>query len=135
LIKSIAVLPFTSESTDPDQVFFADGMTDELITNLAQRGLSVTSHTSVLQYKGQTKPISQIRGELNVDAIVEGTVTRSGNKIRITAQLIQTATDKHLWADRYDADSQDLLGLQSDVAKKIATEIWSTLTREELERS
>ena len=104
-IHSIAVLPLENLSGDPGQEFFADGMTDALITDLAQVGsLRVISRTSVMQYKGARKLLPQIAAELKVDAVVEGTVTRSENRVRITAQLIEARTDRHLWAASYERE-------------------------------
>ena len=131
-IRSLAVLPLDSLSTDPSQDYFAEGMTDELITDLGQiSALRVISRTSVMVYKGARKPLPQIARELNVDAVVEGTVLRSGNQVRITAQLIQAAADKHLWAKSYKGDFRDALALQSQVARAIADEIRVTLTPHE----
>jgi TolB-like protein len=99
-IRSVAVLPLQNLSNDPNQEYFVDGMTDELITDLAQiRELKVVSKTSIMQYKGTRTPLPQIGRELGVDAVVEGSVLRSGDRVRITAQLIRTATDRHIWAE------------------------------------
>ncbi len=96
-IRSLAVLPLENLSNDPSQDYFADGMTDQLITDLGQiKELRVISRTSIMQYKGVRKPLPQIARELNVDAVVEGTVMRSGTQVRITAQLIEAPLDKHL---------------------------------------
>jgi TolB-like protein/Tfp pilus assembly protein PilF len=131
-IHSLAVLPLENLSGDPAQDYFADGMTDELITDLGQIStLRVISRTSVMQYKGVHKPLPQIANELNVDAVVEGTVVRSGGKVRITAQLIQTSADKHLWAQSYQGDLKDVLALQYEVASSIAKQIRMTLTPHE----
>jgi len=108
-IQSIAVLPLENLSSDPEQEYFADGMTDELITGLAKIGsLRVISRNSVMKYKGQRKPTPQIAKELNVDVVVEGTVLRSGNRVRISAQLIQANPEKHLWAESYERDLRDI---------------------------
>src|SRR5689334_13036950 len=97
---SFAVLPLENLSKDPDQEYFADGMTDELITDLAKiHSLRVISRNSIMSYKGKHLPVTQIGRELNVDAVIEGTVMRSGNLVRITAQLIQAHDDQHLWAE------------------------------------
>jgi TolB-like protein/Tfp pilus assembly protein PilF/DNA-binding winged helix-turn-helix (wHTH) protein len=129
LIQSVAVLPLENLSHEPEQDYFADGMTEELITSLGKiRALRVTSRTSVMQYKGVHKPLPQIGRELNVDAIVEGSVLRSGGHVRITAQLIHAPTDHHLWAESYDRELKDVLALQDDVARAIANEIRITLT-------
>jgi TolB-like protein/DNA-binding winged helix-turn-helix (wHTH) protein/Tfp pilus assembly protein PilF len=131
-IHSLAVLPLENLSGDPAQDYFADGMTDELITDLGQIStLRVISRTSVMQYKGVHKPLPQIAHELNVDAVVEGTVVRSGWQVRITAQLIQAAADKHLWAQSYQGDLKDLLALQYEVASAIAKQIRMTLAPHE----
>ena len=123
-IQSIAVLPLENLSRDPEQEYFADGMTEELITNLGKiSALRVISRTSVMQYKGTKKPLPQIARELNVDAIVEGTVQRSENRIRITANLLHAPTDRHLWAETYEGDLGDVLALQSGVAQAVAREI------------
>ena len=130
-VRSLAVLPLENLSST-SQDYFADGMTDELITNLAQiSALRVISRTSVMQYKGVRKPLVQIARALNVDAIVEGTVLRSGNQVRITAQLIQAPADKHLWAQSYEGDVRDSLALQKKVARAIADQIRITLTPHE----
>ena len=131
-IDSIAVLPLENLSRDPEQEYFADGMTEELITNLSQiKALKVISRTLAMQYKGAKKPLPQIAKELNVDAVIEGSVLRAGDRVRITAQLIQASTDKHLWAESYDRDLRDVLTLQSEVARAITREIRTTVTPEE----
>ncbi len=123
-VRSLAVLPLQNLSGDPTQEYFADGMTDELITELAELGsVRVISRTSVMQYKGAQKPLRQIANELGVDAILEGSVLRSGQHVRVTAQLIDAATDQHLWARTYDRELGDVLLLQSDMAGAIAQEI------------
>ncbi|MCU1308098.1 MAG: Adenylate cyclase [Acidobacteriaceae bacterium] len=130
--KSIVVLPLENLSRDMDQEYFADGMTDELIAHLAQiRSLRVISRTSAMEYKRTRKPLSEIARDLNVDAIVEGTVLRSGNRVRITAELIQVSTDRHLWAQTYESELGDILRLQSEVAGAIVNEIRIKLTPEE----
>jgi len=124
LIRSLAVLPLESLSGDASQDYFADGMTDELITDLGQiSALRVISRTSVMSYKGVRKPLPQIARELNVDGVVEGTVLRSGNQVRITAQLLKASDDKHLWSRSYEGDFRDALALQNQVARSIAEEI------------
>jgi serine/threonine-protein kinase len=128
-IRSLAVLPLVNLSPNPEEEYFADGMTDALITTLAQIGaLRVISRTSVMQYKGARKPLPEIAHELKVDAVMEGTVVRSGNHVRIAAQLIHAATDTHLWAKNYESDLQDVLSLQGDVARAIAHEVQIQLT-------
>jgi TolB-like protein/DNA-binding winged helix-turn-helix (wHTH) protein/Tfp pilus assembly protein PilF len=131
-IRSIAVLPLENLSGDASQNYFADGMTDELITDLAQiSALRVISRTSVMVYKGAGKPLPQIARELNVDAVVEGTVLRSGDQVRITAQLIEASTDKHLWSQSYEGELRDTLALQNRVASAIADQIRINLTPRE----
>lgn len=128
-MRSIAVLPLANLSGDPSEEFFADGMTDQLITDLAQIGsLRVISRTSVMQYKGAKKALPEIARELNVDAIVEGSVVRSGQRVRVTAQLVQARADQHLWADTYDRDLGDVLKLQGEVADAIARQVRAQLT-------
>jgi TolB-like protein/DNA-binding winged helix-turn-helix (wHTH) protein/Flp pilus assembly protein TadD len=133
--KSVVVLPFENLSGDEDQQYFTDGMTDELIAHLAKiRSLRVISRTSSMEYKGTRKTLSQIARDLNVDAVVEGTVLRSGNRVRITAELVQVATDRHLWAETYESQLGDILTLQSQVASAIVNEIRINLTPEEQQR-
>jgi TolB-like protein/DNA-binding winged helix-turn-helix (wHTH) protein/Tfp pilus assembly protein PilF len=123
-IRSLVVLPLDNLSGEASQDYFADGMTDELITDLAQiSALRVISRTSAMVYKGARKPLPQIARELNVDAVVEGTVLRSGDQVRITAQLIQASDDKHLWAESYEGNLRDTLALQNKVAGAIAEQI------------
>lgn len=131
-LKSLVVLPLENLSQDVEQEYFADGMTDELTAHLAQiRSLRVISRTSAMEYKRTRKTLSEIARELNVDAVVEGTVLRSGNRVRITAELIQVSTDRHLWAQTYESELGDILSLQSRVASAIAGEIRIKLTPEE----
>ena len=134
-LRSIAVLPLQNLSSDAGQEYFADGMTDELITDLAQaRELKVVSKTSVLQYKGTTKPLPQIARELGVDAVVEGSVLREGDRVRITAQLIRASTDRHIWAQSYEGDVRDALALQARIAESITDEVRVKLTQQERSR-
>jgi len=134
VIRSLAVLPLENLSHDPAQEYFADGMTDELITELGQiSGLRVISRTSVMTYKGVRKSLPQIARELNVETVVEGTVLRSGDQVRITAQLIQAAADKQLWAQSYEGDVHQTLALQRQVGRAIAEEIHIELTSRERE--
>jgi TolB-like protein/DNA-binding winged helix-turn-helix (wHTH) protein/Flp pilus assembly protein TadD len=134
-IRSLAVLPLANLTGDESQEYFVDGMTDALTTNLAQIGaLRVISRTSAMQYKGQNKSMAQIRRELNVDAVVEGSVVRSGNRVRINAQLIYAPGDRHLWAKSYEADLHDVLTLQNNVARAIADEIRIAVSPEEKAR-
>jgi TolB-like protein/DNA-binding winged helix-turn-helix (wHTH) protein/Tfp pilus assembly protein PilF len=124
VIRSLAVLPLESLSSDASQDYFADGMTDELISDLGKiSALRVISRTSVMGYKHTRKPLPQIARELNVDAVVEGTVLRSGDQVRITAQLIEASADKHLWSQSYEGELRDTLALQNQVASAIADQI------------
>jgi TolB-like protein/Tfp pilus assembly protein PilF len=134
-IESLAVLPLENLSGDKEQEYFADGMTEELITKLATiSALKVISRTSVMQYKGSKKPLPQIAKELNVDAVIEGSVLRAGDRVRITAQLIEAKTDRHLWASSYERDLRDILALQGEVAGLVAHEIRVKLTPQEQAR-
>jgi len=134
-IKSIAVLPLDNLSGDPQQQYFSDGMTDALTTDLSKIGaLRVTSRTSAMHYRGTNKSLSEIARELNVDAVVEGSVLRSGNRVRITAQLIEGRTDQHMWAESYERDLGDVLNLQSEVAEAIAHEVRVQLTPDQQAR-
>jgi len=128
-IRSLAVLPLVNLPHDPEQEYFAEGLTEALITMLAKIGeLRVISRTSVMQYQGVRKPLSEIARELGVHAIVEGTVLRVGDRVRITAQLIETPIETHLWAEYYERDVRDILALQAEVAQAIAREIRLKLT-------
>ncbi|MGI9101583.1 MAG: protein kinase domain-containing protein [Terriglobales bacterium] len=123
-IDSLAVLPLQNLSRDPEQEYFADGMTDELITGLSKLGtLRVISRTSIMRYKNTTEPLPRIARELNVDAVVEGSVERSGGRVRIRTQLIRAATEQPLWADTYDRELRDVLTLQTDAARDIISHI------------
>jgi len=134
-IQSLAVLPLANLSGDPTQDYFADGMTEAMITELAQIGaLRVISRTSVMQYKGGKKSLPEIARELHVDSVVEGSVLRSGAKVRITAQLIQAVPERHLWAKSYDGDLRDVMAIQSQVARSVAGEIRVKLTPQEESR-
>ena len=134
-VHSVAVLPFQNLSGDPAEEYFVDGMTEELIANLAKvENLRVISRTSVMQYKGARKPLQQIAQELGVDSIVEGSVLRSGERVRITVQLVEAGTETHLWAERYEKDVTDVLAVQADAARAIVGEIKIRLTPEEGER-
>lgn len=135
MIRSLAVLPLENLSGDASQEYFADGMTDELITNLAQIStLKVISRTSAMHYKATKKSLPEISSELHVDGVVEGSVVRVGDRVRITAQLIDAQTDHHLWAAKYERDLRDVLALQDEVARDIAGEIHAKLTARERER-
>jgi eukaryotic-like serine/threonine-protein kinase len=134
-IRSVAVLPLENFSRDENQQFFADGMTEQLITDLSKiRALRVISRTSIMQYKGTRKGLAAIARELNVDAVVEGSVMRVGDRVRITAQLVQASSEQHLWGESYDRDLRDVLSLQGEVARNVAAEIRITLTPEEQAR-
>lgn len=131
-IKSLAVLPLQNLSGDPNQEYFADGMTEALIANLAKIGsLRVISRTSVMQYKGVRKSLPEIARELNVDAVIEGSVQRSGERVRVTVQLIHASTDAHIWAQTYERELREVLALQSEVAQTITSKIKVTLTPQE----
>ena len=132
IIRSLAVIPLSSLSNDPAQQYFADGVTDALITDLAQiSALKVVSRTTAMRYKGTDKPLAQIAHELNVDGIVEGTIQRSSDRVRITAQLIYAPADQHLWANGYERDVGDVLALEADLATEIAYQIQLRLTPKE----
>jgi TolB-like protein/DNA-binding winged helix-turn-helix (wHTH) protein len=123
-IRSLAVLPIENLSGDLSQDFLADGVTEELITELGKSSaLRVISRTSVMQYKGTKKAVQEIARELNVDAVLEGTVLRAGNHLRITANLVQSSPETHLWAETYDSENGDILGVQRRVAASVAREI------------
>jgi TolB-like protein/DNA-binding winged helix-turn-helix (wHTH) protein len=131
-IQSLAVLPLVNLSGDPKQDYFADGMTEALITDLGKIGaLRVISRTSTMQYKGTKKPLPEIAQELKVDGFVEGTVLRSGNHLRVTANLLQASPEKHLWAESYESELGDILTVQGQVAQAVAREIQVKLTPEE----
>jgi TolB-like protein/Flp pilus assembly protein TadD len=132
---SIAVIPLENLSADPAEEYFSDGITDSLFTDLAKiHGLSVISRTSVMQYKRTQKTIPQIARELGVEYIVEGTVTRVGNRARISAQLIAAAADRHLWAESYDRTGSDILTLQAELAQAIAEQVHIHVTPQEQTR-
>jgi TolB-like protein/DNA-binding winged helix-turn-helix (wHTH) protein/Tfp pilus assembly protein PilF len=135
-IHSIAVLPLQDLSSDPKQEYFSDGMTDELITNLAKLSkLRVISHTSVERYKGTKLPLPEIAKQLGVDVVVEGKVLRSGERVRITAQLIEARSDTHLWAESYERGLEDILALQDELAADITRKIRGKLNVEDQSRS
>jgi TolB-like protein/thioredoxin-like negative regulator of GroEL len=134
-IKSLAVLPLKNLSGDPSQEYLADGMTEALIGRLSGiHDLRVISRTSVMRFKNPQLSVPQIAKMLNVDAIVEGSVTREGNRVRVTAQLIRGATDEHFWSETYDRQLRDALALQSDLAQAIADKVEATVTGKEHER-
>jgi serine/threonine-protein kinase len=130
--KGVAVLPFTNLSADPENEYFSDGITDDIITQLSKiAGLQVTSRTSVMQYKNTTKSLGQISGELHVACVLEGSVRRAGNRVRVVAQLIDSATDKHLWAETYDRELTHIFEIQSEIAERIASALQATLSPDE----
>jgi serine/threonine protein kinase/tetratricopeptide (TPR) repeat protein len=134
-LRSLAVLPFQNLSGDASQEYFSDGTTEALISNLAQiSALKVISRTSAMRYKATTKSLPEIGRELGVDAIIEGSVSRVGNRVRITAQLIRASTDTHLWARDYEREVADVLRLEADVSREIAQEIRVQVTPEEITR-
>ena len=129
---SIAVLPLENLSGDASQEYFADGITDALITQLAKlHGLRVISRTSIMQYKSLRKSLPDIARDLSVDAVVEGSVSRSGNRVRVTAQLVDARADRHLWAEEYDRDLREVLSLQSELAHDIAEQVRANISSEE----
>ena len=131
-IRSLAVLPLENLSGDPTQQYFADGMTEALITELARIGsLRVISRTSVMTYKTERKPLTEIARELRVDAVIEGSVVRFGDRVRVNAQLIQASPEHNLWANAYERDASDIIALQSDLARAITNEIQVRLTPQE----
>lgn len=120
----VAVLPFTNMSSDPEEGYFADGITEELITGISKvRELKVTSRTSVMHYKGQTMRIPEVCRELGVGTILEGSVRKAGNRVRITVQLIDGGKDEHLWAETYDRTLEDVFAVQSEIAEKVAGQL------------
>lgn len=134
-IRAIAVLPLTSLSTDPEQEFFADGMTDDLITELARvRALRVISRTSVMRYKSAKKSLPEIARELNVDALVEGTISQRNGQIHITTQLVRADPEQHIWAESYDRPLLEAQNLQSEIAREIAGALRATMTDKEQAR-
>jgi len=135
-IRSLAVLPLENVSGDATQDYFADGVTDELITALARvNSVNVISRTSIMQYKGvHNKPLPQIARELGVDAVVEGTVVHSGDQVRVTAQLIEAPTDRHIWADRYERSSRDILLVENEISKAIVEQLRGKLNARDQRR-
>src|SRR6266478_9837113 len=134
-ITSIAVLPLKNLSGDPAQDYFADGMTEALITELGKIStLQVISHQSVLGYRQTTKPLPQIASDLKVNAVLEGTVLRAGDKVRITVNVVQALPERHLWAESFEFDQRDVLAVQGDVAKGVARQIRVKLLPQDLAR-
>ena len=134
-LNRIAVLPFVSMSTNPDDAFFADGMTEEIISTVSGiSGLDVISRTSVMGYRGTTKKVEEIGRELKVGSVLEGSFRKAGNRIRVTTQLIEVAKDRHLWAQNYDRNLDDVFEVQSDVAKQVAEALRVKILTPEMER-
>ncbi|MEJ2153261.1 MAG: adenylate/guanylate cyclase domain-containing protein [Gemmatimonadota bacterium] len=132
--RSIAVLPFQNMSADPENEYFSDGITDDILTAISKiDDLRVISRTSTMQYKNTDKDLLQIGAELNVATILEGSVRRQGDRVRITAQLVNAETDEHMWADTYDRNLTDIFEIQTEIAAEIATALQATLTRAEVE--
>jgi TolB-like protein len=131
-VRSVAVLPLQNMSADPAQEFFVDGMTEALIGRLSRiPGIRVISRTSAMHFKGTRLPLPEIARTLHVDAIIEGSVVRSGSRLRISAQLIRGATDDHLWSGSYDRELRDVLNLQDEVTQAIARQIQITIGGQE----
>src|SRR6266404_2437192 len=127
--KSIAVLPFENFSDDKENAFFADGIQDDILTNLSKIGdLKVISRTSVMPYRGKEKSVREIGKALGVSAILEGSVRREGNRVRLNVQLINAVNDEHIWAEEYDRDLADVFAIQTDLAQKIAKELQAKLS-------
>src|SRR6476620_5229815 len=133
--KSIAVLPFENLSDEKENAYFADGMQDDILTNLSKIGeLKVISRTSVMPYRGKEKNVKEIAQALGVSAILEGSVRKSGNRVRVNVQLINAEDDQHIWSDVYDRDLTDVFAIQTDLAKKIADELHAKLSPSEKEQ-
>jgi TolB-like protein/Tfp pilus assembly protein PilF len=133
--KSIAVLPFDNLSDDPENEYFSDGITEDILTHLSRiEDLHVTSRTSVMAYKGTRKQIREIAGELGVGTVLEGSVRRAANRVRVSAQLIDASTDTHLWADTYNRDLEDIFEVQSAIAETIVRSLKAKLTPEVVKR-
>lgn len=133
--RSVAVLPFLNLSADPENEFFADGIAEDIIAQLSKmRSLKVISRTSVMQFKNRTLGLGEIAERLGVATVIEGSVRRAGNRVRIVADLIDAATDEHLWAETYDRQLTDIFEIQSEVALKIAEALQAELTPAERAR-
>src|SRR5437868_6438679 len=127
--KSIAVLPFENRSAEKENAFFADGIQDDILTNLSKIGdLKVISRTSVMAYRGQTPKVREIGKTLGVSTVLEGSVQRVGNRVRVNVQLIDATTDEHIWANDYDRELTDVFAIQTDLAQKIASELQAKLS-------
>src|SRR4026209_2617675 len=134
-MHSIAVLPFANMSGDPGQEYFSDGITEDITTELSRfRSLSVIARHSSFAFKGKNVTVQQVGRELGVEFVLEGSVRRAGNRVRITAQLIDAQTSSHIWAERLDRDMDDLFAMQDEVTERIVTTIATRLERTELER-
>jgi TolB-like protein len=134
-IRSIVVLPLDNLMNDPEQGYFVDGMHEALITELSKiKALRVISRTTAMHYRGSGKPVPEIARELGVDAVVEGSVLRAGNVVRVTAQLIEARSDRHIWADNFDRELYDILALYADVTREIVNHIRVTVTPDEQAR-
>jgi len=132
VLNGIAVLPFASLSSDPENEFFCDGMTEELINVLAKvDGLQVTSRTSAFAFKGKNEDVREIAAKLNVQKIIEGSVRKAGNKIRVTVQLINASDGNHFWSETYDRNLEDIFEIQDDIARTIANKLRENLTTEQ----
>src|SRR5262249_18470964 len=132
---SVAVLPFVNLTSDPENEFFADGITEDVLAHLAKiKSLKVISRTSVMMFKKRDQSLRDIGEKLGAATLLEGSVRRAGNRVRIVAQLIDGATDEHIWADTYDRDLNDIFAIQSDVALKIADALRAELSQEERTR-
>src|SRR6185369_13642659 len=133
--KSVAVLPFVNMSSDKENEYFSDGITEDLITALSKvSGLHVAARTSSFAFKGKNADVRTIGAQLNVGAVLEGSVAKAGNQVRITAQLINTADGYHLWSDTYDRELQDIFAMRSQVAQTVAKALQVTLAAEERQR-
>src|SRR5262249_1463254 len=133
--KSIAVLPFVNLSSDKENEYFSDGITEDLITALSKvSGLHVAARTSSFAFKGKNEPMENIGAQLHVDAVLEGSVSKVGNQVRITEQLINTADGYHLWSDSYDRELQDIFAIRSQVAQTVAKALQVTLGADERQR-
>jgi adenylate cyclase len=129
--RRVAVLPFSNLSPDPADEYFADGMTEELISTVARiDGTEVISRTSVMQYKKSPKPIRQISAELDAGTVLEGSIRKAGNRLRVTVQMIDAARDRHLWSESYDRDLDDVFAIQSDIAGRVAEALKARMVKE-----
>jgi len=129
------VLPFANISPDPADAYFADGMTEEVISSISKiRELAVISRTSVMQYRNRTMRVGEIARELNVGTLLEGGVRKAGNRVRIAVQMIETKSDKHLWAENYDRTFENVFSIQSDIAQSVASALRVTLLERDMSR-